>query len=74
MCDVIVYSHEVGCLKPHARIYHLVCELLDVVAEEAVLLDDVQANVDGAKAVGMKAITFANNAQAIAELKTLLTV
>ena len=31
-----------------------------------VLLDDVQANVDGARAIGMRAITFANNAQAIA--------
>ena len=72
MCDVIVYSHEVGLLKPDARIYHLVCDLLGVAPGEAVLLDDVQENVDGAKAVGMKAITFANNAQAIAELETHL--
>ena len=73
MCDVIVYSHEVGLLKPDARIYHLVCDLLDVAPEEAVLLDDVQENVDGAKAVGMRGITFANNAQAIADLETHLT-
>ncbi len=69
MCDVIVYSHEVGCLKPDARIYHLVCDRLGVAPEEAVLLDDVQANADGAKAVGMRGITFANNAQAIADLE-----
>jgi epoxide hydrolase-like predicted phosphatase len=73
MCDVIVYSHEVGLRKPDARIYHLVCDLLDVAPEEAVLLDDVQGNVDGAQAVGMRGITFANNAQAIADLETHLT-
>jgi epoxide hydrolase-like predicted phosphatase len=73
ICDVIVYSHEVGYLKPDARIYHLVCDLLQVAPEEAVLVDDVQANIDGAKAVGMRAITFADNEQAIAELETHLT-
>jgi epoxide hydrolase-like predicted phosphatase len=73
MCDVIVYSHEVGWLKPDARIYHLVCDLLEVAPEEAVLVDDVQANVDGAKAVGMRGIRFANNAQAIVELGAHLT-
>lgn len=74
MCDVIVYSHEVGLLKPDPRIYHLVCDRLGVAPGQAVLLDDVQENVDGAKAVGMEGITFANNAQAIAELETLCAV
>lgn len=74
MCDLIVYSHEVGLLKPDLRIYDLVCDLLDVVPEQAVLLDDLQENVDGAKAAGMRGITFANTAQAIADLQTLLTV
>lgn len=73
MCDVIVYSHEVGCLKPHPWIYHLACDRLAVAPEDTVLLDGVQANVDGARAVGMRAITFANNAQAIADLQAHLT-
>jgi putative hydrolase of the HAD superfamily len=73
MCDVIVYSHEVGLLKPDARIYDLVCDLLGVAPGEAILLDDVQQNIDGAKAVGMTGITFASNAQAIADLETHLT-
>jgi epoxide hydrolase-like predicted phosphatase len=73
MCDVIVYSHEEGCLKPDPQIYRIVCDRLGVAPEAAVLLDDVQANVDGARAIGMAAITFATNAQAIAELGALLT-
>ena len=72
MCDVIVYSHEVGYRKPDHRMYHHICERLAVAPEEAVLLDDVQANVDAAREVGMRAITFATNAQAIAELEAYL--
>jgi putative hydrolase of the HAD superfamily len=40
MCDVIVYSHEVGCVKPDPRIYQAVCERLGVAPEDTVLLDE----------------------------------
>ena len=72
LCDVIVYSHEEDCLKPDPRIYRRVCDKLNVVPSAAVLLDDVQENVDGAVAVGMRAVTYRSNDQAIAELTTLL--
>jgi epoxide hydrolase-like predicted phosphatase len=72
MCDVIVYSHEEGYLKPDPRMYRVVCDRLGVAPEAAVLLDDVQQNVDGASAVGMSGITFTDNRQAIAELEALL--
>jgi epoxide hydrolase-like predicted phosphatase len=71
MCDTIVYSHEVGYMKPDARIYRVACERLGVPCEQAVLLDDLQANVDGARAVGMTAITFTGNRGAIAHLDRL---
>jgi putative hydrolase of the HAD superfamily len=72
MCDAIVYSHEVGCRKPDRRIYELVCERLAVAPEDALLLDDVQANVDGAREIGMQAIAFIDNAQAIAAVQAQL--
>jgi len=72
LCDVIVYSHEEGCLKPDPRMYRAACNRLGVVPEAAVLVDDVQENVGGAIAVGMKAIVYRNNAQAIAELEAVL--
>jgi epoxide hydrolase-like predicted phosphatase len=72
MCDVIVYSHEEGLLKPDARLYLTACGRLGVRAEECVLLDDVPANIDGARFVGMHAITFVDNEQAIRELTELL--
>jgi epoxide hydrolase-like predicted phosphatase len=72
MCDAIVYSHEVGYMKPDARIYHHACDRLGVAPAEAVLVDDVQANVDGARAIGMRAVTFVDNRRAIAELEAEL--
>lgn len=72
MCDVVVYSHEVGSMKPDRRIYLAACERLAVRAEEAVLLDDVEENVEGARAVGMRAVRFGDNAQAIGELNAAL--
>jgi epoxide hydrolase-like predicted phosphatase len=72
MCDVVVYSHEEGLMKPDPLFYRLVCDRLGVRLEESVLLDDVQLCVDGARRVGMKAIRFIDNEQAVRELERLL--
>jgi putative hydrolase of the HAD superfamily len=72
ICDVLVYSHEEGCIKPDPRIYAIVCDRLGVAPEEAVLLDDVQANVEGARAAGMAGVQFRDTAQAIGEVERLL--
>jgi epoxide hydrolase-like predicted phosphatase len=72
MCDALVYSHEEGMLKPDPRFYLLACERLKAPPACCVLLDDLQANVDGARAVGMRAVTFIDNSQAMRELNALL--
>jgi epoxide hydrolase-like predicted phosphatase len=72
MCDVIVYSHEVGWMKPDPRIYHAACDRLGCAPQDAVLLDDLPANVDGARALGMHAVRFTDTAQAIADLEALI--
>lgn len=73
LTDVIIYSHEVGVSKPDPRIYHLACERLDVKPDETVFLDNVEAMVDGARAVGMHAVLFTETAQAIADIEALLS-
>jgi epoxide hydrolase-like predicted phosphatase len=73
LVDEIVYSHEAGMSKPDPRIYALACARLGVSAQETVFLDDVEACVAGARDVGMHAIRYQDNAQAIAEIETLLT-
>lgn len=72
ICDVLIYSHEAGYMKPDPRIYQLVCERLGVLPAQAVFMDDVQANVEGARATGLRAVTFVDNRQAIAELERVL--
>jgi epoxide hydrolase-like predicted phosphatase len=72
MCDAVVYSHEEGVLKPDARAYRIACARLDSDLSRCVLVDDTDACVDGARAVGMKGIRFRDNAQAIRELEDLL--
>jgi epoxide hydrolase-like predicted phosphatase len=72
MTDLIVYSHEVGLAKPDPQIYALTCERLSVEPADIVFLDDLEANIAGAKAFGMHAVLFQNNAQAITEIQGYL--
>jgi HAD superfamily hydrolase (TIGR01509 family) len=72
LTDTIAYSHEVGVSKPDPAIYLEACRRLDVRPEEAVFLDDVEAAVEGARAVGMTGVLFHDTAQAIAEIEDLL--
>jgi len=70
--DVVVYSHESGTGKPDPAIYRLVCERLGVEPQDAVFVDDHERAVDGARAIGMNAVLFRDNAQVISELESLL--
>lgn len=69
ICDVLVYSHEIGYLKPDPRAYEAVCDQLEVAPGRALFLDDLKANVHGALAAGLHAVTFVDNDQAIAALE-----
>lgn len=70
--DEMIISAEVGLVKPDPRIYHLALERLGVTPEAAVFIDDFSRNVDGARAVNLKAIHFKDPQQACAELEDLL--
>ena len=70
--DVIAYSHEIGVAKPDPGAYLEVCRRLDVDPQEAVFLDDRDVAVAGAAEVGMAAVLFEDNVQAIADIEKLL--
>jgi epoxide hydrolase-like predicted phosphatase len=72
LVDEIVYSHEAGMSKPDPRIYALACARLEVLPQEMVFLDDVELCVAGARDVGLHAIRYQDNAQAIADIDKLL--
>jgi HAD superfamily hydrolase (TIGR01509 family) len=71
-CDLIVYSHEVGMSKPDERIYRLTCTRLGVRPEEMVFLDNHRPHVEAARALGINAVHYLDNAQAIAEIESYL--
>ena len=70
--DVLIISAEVGLMKPDVRIFQAALNALGVQPAEAVFVDDVARNVEGARAIGMHAIQFRNTAQVRAELGELL--
>lgn len=69
--DELIISAEVGLAKPDARIFHLAVERLGVQPDEAVFVDDVLANVEAARGVGLNAIHYRDNNQLFAELEAL---
>ena len=56
--DDIVCSAEVGMAKPEAGIYTLAAERLGLNPGECVFVDDLDANVEAARQVGMQAVLF----------------
>ena len=70
--DYAVFSCNVHIIKPDARIYKLELDGLGVKPEEAVFFDDLQKNIDAAKALGINGILWENFNQAKAEFEKLV--
>ena len=70
--DVIVESAVEGLRKPDPRIYTLALARLNVLASEAVFLDDLGMNLKPARAMGMRTIKVVDPDAAITELETIL--
>ncbi len=70
--DTLIFSAEVGIMKPDARIFHLALSVLGVEPAEAVFVDDFAHNIEGARAVGMQAIQFISREQVQQDLTAIL--
>src|SRR5882724_2079722 len=66
-----VVSGLVGHSKPDAAIYQLACRTGDFKPGDAVFIDDVLTNVEGARAAGMAAVHHRSAAETVAELRAL---
>jgi 2-haloacid dehalogenase len=66
-----VVSGEVKCSKPGRAIYDLACRVGGFRPHEAVFIDDVVANVEGARSAGWNAIHHRSAAETVAELRAL---
>ncbi|MGH2951028.1 MAG: HAD family hydrolase [Solirubrobacterales bacterium] len=69
--ELVVDSGFVGMRKPEHGIYELTLERIGggVTAAECLFVDDVEVNVEAARDLGMTAIHFRSNEQAIAEIE-----
>ena len=64
-----VLSHEVGVLKPDARIFNTALERAGVEAERALFVDDQAANVAAARELGIDSFQFLGPEQFVSELR-----
>lgn len=70
--DTMIISAEVRVAKPDPRIFQLALERLGVKADEAIFVDDMQRNVDGALLAGLHALQFQTSQQLINDLELVL--
>ncbi len=70
--ELVVDSAFVGLRKPDPAIYRLTCERLGVAPQSCLFVDDFEVNCAAATALGMAAVRFVSNEQAIAEMRAAL--
>lgn len=72
--DDIVYSHEVGLMKPDARVFELTARRLGVQPPQVLFLDDVAENVAAAQAAGWHAVLHTSTPESIAAMESILVL
>jgi putative hydrolase of the HAD superfamily len=70
--ELVVNSAEEGIRKPDPEIYRRTLERLGLAPERCLFLDDLEENCSPARALGMLAVRFDSNEQAIADLERAL--
>jgi putative hydrolase of the HAD superfamily len=66
--DDVIISAAIGAAKPDPQAFAIACQRLHVDPDEALLIDDIAANCDGAKAAGWKAVLYKSNPQLFEDL------
>lgn len=69
--DATVFSFQVGMVKPDPAIYQLMCQRIGLHPEQCLMVDDLERNCEGARAVGMQAIQHQSNTETLHVLENL---
>jgi putative hydrolase of the HAD superfamily len=72
--DAVVISAEVGMRKPEERIFRHAAALIGLPPRECVFIDDVEANVAAAEAIGMTGVLHTDPGPTAARLAALLGI
>lgn len=70
--DVSLFSCEIGLRKPNPAIYRYMVGKMGVDAAEALFIDDLPANVEGAKIAGLQAIRYTNTPTLIEAINKII--
>lgn len=70
--DAKIISGEINLIKPDPKIFKLMAKKLGLKPEECIMIDDIPANIKGAKDSGMSGIIFEYTTQAQAELAKII--
>ncbi len=70
--DIMVFSAEEGVTKPDRIIFERSLNRLGVSAQEAIFVDDIPHNVDGAQQIGICAIQFHDSSQVRSDIDKIL--
>ncbi len=70
--DYLLFSNEIGCMKPEHEAYHLALKKLGTPPQATIFIDDSARNVAAAKALGLHTILFTSPAQCKKELSALV--
>lgn len=71
--DGMVISYEINAIKPEPEIYQALIDRYNIDPKRSVFIDDVPANLVGAKTFGFHTIKFASSEQVTEELACLLS-
>jgi putative hydrolase of the HAD superfamily len=71
--EEVVDSGFVGHRKPEPRIYEITVERIGVPFERCLFVDDLEPNIEAAEALGMRAVHFRDNEQAIPAIRAALS-
>ena len=72
LVDGTVFSYKEFVIKPEKKIYEIICTRYDINPQEAIFLDDSEANIKSAREYGLHAIHFQSYEQGRAELEEML--
>ncbi len=67
----IVLSHDIGVRKPAAGFFHHCQKLAGCPAAECLFVDDLSANIEGAKAAGLQGMVYAPGGDFAGNLRRL---
>ena len=67
--EVFALSYELGACKPSAKIFEKAAALTGLAPEEIFFVDDVAANVAGARQAGIDAVQYTGTPQLVSDLR-----